>query len=166
MRWAKLVAHMDKRKMLTGFREIIGFLFSGYRCSFRGRNTHVHLVQRLRINWALTLLPLYAFVARFSRKTCRFGVYYFVALLSSSSWSRFTSSFDRFWSHSYNSSSDLTSVQLGIVQDCWKVFCVMCKCWMKLAWFQNLSWYWFCVVSAAVMAWGLQILTRLTPTGL
>jgi hypothetical protein len=35
----KLVAHMDKRGMPAEFQEIIGFLFSGYRCSFRGRNT-------------------------------------------------------------------------------------------------------------------------------
>jgi hypothetical protein len=39
MRWAKLVARVDKTAMLTGFQEIIGFLFSGYQCSFRGRNT-------------------------------------------------------------------------------------------------------------------------------
>jgi len=39
IRRAKLVARVDKRGMPTGFRGIISFLFSGYRCSHRGRNT-------------------------------------------------------------------------------------------------------------------------------
>jgi hypothetical protein len=71
------------------------------------------------------------------------------------------------WSHSCSSSSDLPSVQLGIVQKRCKLFRVMCNFSMKMALFQNFSLYLFWVyVSEAVLTWGLQTLAPVTPTGL
>lgn len=59
MRWAKLVARVDKRGMFTGFQEIIGFLFSGYQCSFRGRNTdHSRSASaEIKNEWSFTTPP-------------------------------------------------------------------------------------------------------------
>jgi len=59
MRRAKLVARVGKRGMPTGFRGIIGFLFSGYRCSFRGRNNDHSRPSSAEVKneWSFTTTP-------------------------------------------------------------------------------------------------------------
>jgi len=59
MRRAKLVAGVDKRGIPTGFRGIIGFLFSGYRCSFPGCNTDQSRPSSAEVKneWSFTTSP-------------------------------------------------------------------------------------------------------------
>jgi len=135
MRWAKLVACVDKRGMLTGFREMIGFLFSGYRCSFRGRNTDHSSPSSAEVKneWSFTTPPSICLCGGDNESVIflllgsqeRHGVVEFIILLH----------------YHRHPEVDLPQVltvsvlipavpaflRLGTVQKCWKVFCVMCK---------------------------------------
>lgn len=138
MRWEHHVARVGMREIPKGFREITGFLFSGYRCSSPGRNTDLSRpsIEEVKNKWSFTITPTIclcdgdkeSFI--FSHGVLELIVFciIIIILILKSIYLRFWPFLVSFLKFIFGSSICAT----WNFSKFWKVFCVMCKCWIKL----------------------------------